>query len=103
MSPSIKLILVGTKSDMEQNRMVPYEEGKKMARKYNIEFVEVSAKTGDHVDNCFVTLASLIYNIVKDNPYLVNANGNASAIRSGQALSIESTSDTQRKGCCIIM
>jgi len=42
--------LVGTKKDLENKRVVTYDEGFKLATKLNMIFYEVSAKTGENVD-----------------------------------------------------
>ena len=47
-------ILIGNKSDQETKREVTYEEGKKMASKYGILFLETSAKTNYNVDKVFI-------------------------------------------------
>ena len=49
-------ILIGNKSDEETRRKVTYEEGKKMASKYGIPFLETSAKTSYNVDKAFMLL-----------------------------------------------
>ena len=39
------IILIGCKCDLEEERKINMEEGKKVAERYNISFFEVSAKT----------------------------------------------------------
>ena len=57
--PNSKIILIGNKSDDEQNREVTYEEGKKICEKYNLEFFfEISAKNGYSSPN-FLELAAI--------------------------------------------
>ena len=52
-------VLVGCKSDMS-GRVIAYKEGKKMADSLEVEFFEVSAKTGDHVEEVFRYVAEKI-------------------------------------------
>ena len=54
----VKVILVGNKTDMENTRVVSYEEGERLADKYNIRFLETSAKTGKNVNEVFENLAA---------------------------------------------
>ena len=53
-----KLILVGTKKDLEQDRTVNYEEGVKMSNYYDVPFLEISSKEG--VSHVFERLVNLI-------------------------------------------
>ena len=46
-------ILVANKIDLEQERQVSWKEGEVLAKKYNIPFIEVSAKDGRNVDRAF--------------------------------------------------
>jgi len=41
--------LVGTKCDLEDERQVSYEEGNTLAKKYSMNFFEVSSKSGKNV------------------------------------------------------
>jgi Ras-related protein Rab-6A len=54
------LVLCGNKIDLE-NRNVKKEEGEELAKKENISFFEVSAKTDENIKNMF-------YNVVADLP-----------------------------------
>jgi Ras-related protein Rab-5C len=54
----VLLFLVGNKADLEENRDVTLDEGQEKATGMHAVFSEVSAKTGDGVDELFVTVAS---------------------------------------------
>ena len=56
-----KLILVGNKCDLANERKVSYEEGENYAKKFNIKFFESSAKDGTNVKEFFFYLANEIY------------------------------------------
>jgi small GTP-binding protein len=56
-APSISLILVGNKIDLEDQRDVSREEGEKLAEDLGITYMETSAKTGENVDEAFRMLA----------------------------------------------
>lgn len=56
-SKNAKKILVGNKSDREDIRAVSYEEGKALADKLGLEFIETSAKKDTKVDEAFTALA----------------------------------------------
>jgi small GTP-binding protein len=54
------IILVGTKIDLEPSkRQVSYLEGIELAKKWNVGFIEVSAKTKTNIDTLFLTLMEL--------------------------------------------
>jgi Ras-related protein Rab-1A len=61
-SEDIHLLLVGTKSDLEQQRQVPRDEAERIAEfAENCKgFMECSAKTGDNVENVFKALARMV-------------------------------------------
>ena len=56
------IILIGSKSDLVEERQVTKEEGKEKSKKYNIDFFETSALNGDGIKEAF---DKLIYNILK--------------------------------------
>lgn len=47
------ILLVGNKIDMEKKRVVMYEEGEKLAKKFKVPFFECSAKTGENINKIF--------------------------------------------------
>ena len=56
-SPSMSIVLIGNKSDLNDQRQVTQEEGKQFALEQQIEFMEVSAKNNHNVVESF-TIAS---------------------------------------------
>jgi hypothetical protein len=49
-------MLIGNKIDKSQ-RVVPREDGERLARNYQINFLETSAKTGQNVELAFMITA----------------------------------------------
>jgi Ras-related protein Rab-1A len=65
-----KLIIVGTKIDDVSNRKVSYEDALMFCSKYDINYYEISGKTGENVEFMFNEAIHLAYNPlkkVKDN------------------------------------
>ena len=59
-SKDIFCILIGNKKDLEEQRQVKYEEGKKLAEENNLLFLETSAKTAENVQEAFSISAEKI-------------------------------------------
>ena len=57
---TVNKLLVGNKSDMQSKKVVTYEEGKAMADKHGIKFLETSAKNAHNVEQAFQAMASEI-------------------------------------------
>ena len=70
---NIYIILVGNKKDLENGRVITTEEGESLAKKLKLGFCEVSAKTGDGIENAFQNLINEVYRISK-NEFKSNAN-----------------------------
>ena len=54
------LILVANKTDMEDERIVSPEEGKSLADKFNMLFIETSAKNAININEIFITSAECV-------------------------------------------
>lgn len=50
------MIIVGNKSDLEASREISTIEGQELAKSFSCPFVEASAKTRTHVDDCYFEL-----------------------------------------------
>ena len=63
--PDISIILVGNKSDLKDNRAVPFLDAAKFAQEYGLSFIETSALTGENVSEAFNLLARTILNKIE--------------------------------------
>ncbi|CAK8685238.1 ras-related protein O-RAL-like isoform X2 [Clavelina lepadiformis] len=57
---SIPFLLVGNKSDLENNRQVSQSDAQQLAEKMGVMYVETSAKTRNNVDKVFYDLMRMI-------------------------------------------
>ena len=64
---NIKIILLGNKTDLEDNREVPPEEGAKFALENNYIFMETSCLKNTNVANAFETLIEITNIEIKKN------------------------------------
>eukprot|EP01118_Nematostelium_gracile_P013079 TRINITY_DN488_c0_g1_i3.p1 TRINITY_DN488_c0_g1~~TRINITY_DN488_c0_g1_i3.p1 ORF type:complete len:798 (+),score=145.71 TRINITY_DN488_c0_g1_i3:163-2556(+) len=62
---NVNKILVGSKADLESERQVPTKEGKEFADSMGIPFFEVSAKSGQNVEETFQGLATNVLDRVQ--------------------------------------
>jgi small GTP-binding protein len=62
---NVPMIIVGNKCDLEDERVVGTDQGNDLAKKFNCEYIETSAKTKINVSECF---AKIVRKIVKINP-----------------------------------
>jgi small GTP-binding protein len=63
---NIPIVVVGTKTDLEDKRTVKREEGEAFANKNRLEgYYDVSSKTGLNVDTVFAKVAELAYDQAK--------------------------------------
>ena len=64
---TVLIVLVGNKIDLKAKREVSYDEGKALAFKNGISFLETSAKTGENVNEVFKSTAQEIGKKIEDN------------------------------------
>jgi small GTP-binding protein len=89
----VLLFLVGNKSDLEDAREVTIDEGQEKANAIHATFSEVSAKTGDGVDELFITVATTC--LEHRQAKLKNqASNQAETVDVGQPAA------NSEKGCC---
>ena len=61
-NPNVRVFLVGNKSDLEDERVVPREEGERFKEEKKLDrFMETSAKTGDNARNVMLQAAKILY------------------------------------------
>eukprot|EP00049_Salpingoeca_infusionum_P007112 m.115831 g.115831 ORF g.115831 m.115831 type:complete len:201 (-) comp13581_c0_seq1:178-780(-) len=71
--PNTVKLLIGNKSDLDEQRDVTTEEAEQFAAANGLAFAETSAKTGERVDDAFVQTAKSIFMAVQDGHVELNA------------------------------
>uniref|UniRef100_A0A5K3F6T6 Ras-related protein Rab-14 n=1 Tax=Mesocestoides corti TaxID=53468 RepID=A0A5K3F6T6_MESCO len=74
-SANTVIIMIGNKSDLEEQRDVSYEDGKTLADENGLMFLECSAKSGDNVEAAFLDTAKKIYQNVQEGSIDLNHAG----------------------------
>ena len=97
-SPDIKIFLIGNKCDLEKERVVSIEMGKKFQTDFEFElFMETSAKSGFNSKNLFIEAFKLLYlNYKKMNCNICNNNQSRKVSLIGKELMKKES----KKGCC---
>ncbi|CAO2830603.1 unnamed protein product [Amaranthus hypochondriacus] len=86
---NIVIMLVGNKSDLEDQRAVATEDAKEFAEKEGLFFLETSALEATNVETAFITVLTEIFNIVNRKTLAANedqSNGNAALLPGKQIL-----------------
>eukprot|EP01034_Spumella_vulgaris_P033003 gene33003-40734_t len=80
-------MLVGNKKDLEHKRAVSIQEGELFAKANGLLFMEASAKTGDGVEEAFVTTAVQVLAQIKSGVFDLNdeqSHGIKRGMKSGE-------------------
>ena len=85
------IILIGNKCDLDEEREVSFEEGKKKADSYQIDFYETSAKNNINVENVFKYLTDKIVQM-NQNEFLVGIDVNHFELKNNK--------EEKKKGNC---
>ena len=112
-NPDINIILIGNKSDLENERKITKEMGQDLCDSNGLNlFIETSAKTGFNVKQLFIEATKLLYeeHIKYENRYTTNSysfekeiyNNNNDINNKMRSLSIENDeeSEKRKRGCC---
>ena len=114
-SKTILIVLVGNKIDLKENRDISFDEGKELANRNGIIFMETSAKTGEGVEEIFKKTVQEISRKIEDNYF--NLDSENCGISKGDKerneldnknksnkyevkLGFEPDNPKKKKGCC---
>ena len=98
-------LLVGNKCDLDDKRVVSFEEGAELAKHYDIPFLETSAKNSVNVEATFETMTKEIKK--KNSKATTAAKGvrRGDGAKFGQGTNLHSVQEDQREkkknqSCC---
>ena len=88
----VRCIIFGNKNDLTNQRQVQKEEGKELAKKYNFNFFETSAKSGNNIEEGF---KNITIDVMGDIKIIHNKRSSSSILKRPKK------KKTQKKeNCC---
>lgn len=95
--PDIQIMIVGNKIDLASDRVVSTDDGKAFAEKYQVPFIETSAKDTTNVDTAFTEIIRAIYeHKIHSSPDFTNEPQENVSLETKKL----TTDDSGNKGCC---
>ncbi|XP_031497893.1 ras-related protein RABA1c-like [Nymphaea colorata] len=106
--PAMVVMLIGNKSDMEEQRAVGVEEGAGLAEKEDLLFIETSALKNMNVEDAFMHMISNIHEVIskrrleaRKKEAIIAASLASQFPASGRRLLIiDEVTATKRQNCC---
>jgi small GTP-binding protein len=97
--PEIKIFLVGNKTDLEESRVISFEEAKKYANEHDFDYVnETSAKNGFNVKEVFIQAAKVLY--LQYLKYKNKSNLPTSKYNLNSKINQGKVANRKKEGCC---
>jgi Ras-related protein Rab-1A len=94
-SKNVLKVLIGNKTDLEDKRVITYNQGKEFADTYGLKFIETSAKKNLNVTEAFETLGRELMQASEDKKITKQRQNKKISVAKAQDLDIE-----KKKGCC---
>ena len=88
-------VLIGNKTDLEDKRVISYNQGKEFADSYGLKYIETSAKKNLNVNEAFSTLGRELMQASEDKKIIKQRQNKKISVAKAQDLDIE-----KKKGCC---
>ena len=73
-SNNLPCLLVGNKVDLMEDDSIQLEKGSKLAKEYNMPYIESSAYSGYNIDTIFRTITSMILDTLDNSNLSINNN-----------------------------
>ena len=94
---NLNIIIIGNKSDLEDQRQVETEQGEEKAQNNEAAFLETSAYSGDNIDKAFDNMITDVYNKCKSE---MLANVEIDIGKSKDINLNQNKEDKKGKKCC---
>ena len=93
----ISIILIGNKSDLEDQRQVTKEMGEEKANQLQVAFLETSAMSGENLEKGFQMMINEIY---KKNHEDISGEETENSMEPGKDISLTKNNSTPQKNKC---
>jgi Ras-related protein Rab-1A len=93
-SENVNKLMVGNKSDLEEERQVKFEDAQALATELNLSCIETSAKKDDNVESAFMNLTDTIITRMKSQKEALAMK------KINPGLKKLNQSSSGKKGCC---
>ena len=87
-------VLIGNKTDLEEKRVITYNQGKEFADSYGLKYIETSAKKNLNVNEAFETLGRELMQASDDKKIGKSKDKKISVTKA------EDLNKKKKKGCC---
>ena len=88
-------VLIGNKTDLEDKRVISYNQGKEFADSYGLKYIETSAKKNLNVNEAFSTLGRELMQATEDKKIIKQRQNKKISVAKMEDLNPE-----KRRGCC---
>ena len=96
----ILICLVGNKSDLENKRCVPTQEGQKFADDNGLLFFETSAQYGSNIEEMFTKATDIIVTKIERGDIQIDTHSTGIKIGKYPNKEIQEALQRKKKGCC---
>ena len=95
--PKITIILIGNKSDLEENRQVSKEQGEEKAISFGCAFLKTSAMNGSNIDKAFNLMIKEIFEKFSSDS---SEDKELGTNVKGEDVKLDKVKDKNKKKCC---
>ena len=93
----ITIVLIGNKSDLEDQRQVTKEQGEDKANKLQVAFLETSAFSGENLEKAFQMMIKEVYKKCHEE---MMSEGDVDIINGGEDINLAKKNNSCEKKCC---
>ena len=94
-SKNVLKVLIGNKTDLEEKRVISYNQAKEFADSYGLKYIETSAKKNLNVNEAFATLGRELMLASEDKRIVKQKQNKKISVAKMEDLNIQ-----KRRGCC---